>query len=239
MTLQTSIFSKASHLIIHGNLISDNDKILVGFSGGKDSYTLLMALLNFKRKSYVKFDIVVAMIDSGFFGNYSDGEDFLKNLGVEYHIEKTQIYDILKKKFPDCTNNSGKYCFLCSRLRRGALYTVAARFGCNKLAFGHNFDDAIETYLLNIFYGSNNEHMKPIYKTDDSRFDVIRPLLFIEEKDIISYSTSKKFPIVKQKCPLKKKDSKREYMRSLLEKMDKDNWMLYNSFKNAIYKEFK
>lgn len=239
MTLQTRIFSKASHLIIHGNLIKDGDRVLVGFSGGKDSYSMLMALLNFKRKSYVKFELAVAIIDSGFEGNIADGIGFLDDLGIKCHVEKTQIYDILKEKFPDCSNKTGKYCFLCSKLRRGALYAVAERLGCNKLALGHNFDDAIETYLLNIFYGSSGELMKPIYRTDDSRFEVIRPLLFIEEKDIISYSGEKGFPIVKQKCPLKKKDSKREYMRDLLEKMHDDNWMLYNSFKNAMYKEYK
>lgn len=238
MSLQTRIFSKASHLIIHGNLIREGDRILIGFSGGKDSYSLIMALLNFQRKSFVKFDIVVAMIDAGFEGNFLDGEDFLKRHGLKYIIKRTEIYSILKDKF-GADERTGKYCFLCSRLRRGILYSLCEELGCNKLALGHNFDDAIETYLLNIFYGSKEGLMKPIYTTDDGKFQVIRPLIFIEEKDIVEYSRQMDFRIVKQKCPLKKDGSRREYIRGLLENMHKDNWMLYNSFKNAMYKEYK
>jgi len=238
MSLQTSIFSKASHLIITGGLIKEGDRILVGFSGGKDSYSLIMALLNFKRKTFLKFEIVVAMVDAGFEGNFNDGELFLKKHNLEYVIRKSNIYDILKEKFgPD--ERTGKYCFLCSRLRRGILYSIASEYNCNKLALGHNFDDAIETYMMNIFYGSKDGLMKPIYTTDDGKYQVIRPLLFIQEKDIIEYSKQIGFVIVKQKCPLNKNDSKREYVRNILENMNKDNWMLYNSFKNAMYKEYK
>jgi tRNA 2-thiocytidine biosynthesis protein TtcA len=243
MTLQTRIFKTASRLIISGKLIEDGDRILVGFSGGKDSYALLYSLLNFKKKTFLKFEIVVVMIDSGFSFDHALVDTFFDSLQKEFGlvtlVKNTHIYDILKEKFPSDLDNSGKYCFLCSRLRRGVFYSLCSELGCNKLALGHNLDDAIETHMLNIFYGSKDLELRPIYSTDDGKYKVIRPLLFVKEKDVIDYSIERDFRIIKQECPLKKKDSKREYIRNLITELSSSNFMFYESFKNAIYKEYK
>lgn len=239
MTLQTRIFSRVSKLIIKSALIEKGDKVVLGFSGGKDSYSLLMSLLNFKKKSFIDFDLLVVIIDSGFNEDFTKCESFLKKMEVNYLIEKTKISDILKNKFNDVELKTGKCCFLCSRLRRGALYEVMKREKYNKLALGHNFDDAIETYLLNLFYGSSNKIMVPLYKTEDYPFYVIRPLLFIEKKEIVDYVKEKKFEIIKKNCPLSDKNSKRENIRIILDKMVSENKMLYHSFKNAMYKNLK
>jgi len=175
------------------DLIQNGDKIMVCLSGGKDSYTLLDCLLQIQKTDKYNFDIVAVNLDQkqpGFPEHILP--EYLERLGVEYLIVEEDTYSIVKEKTPEGKST----CSLCSRLRRGNLYSAAEKLGCNKLALGHHRDDIIETFFLNLFFAGKIETMPMKYKTNDGRFDVIRPLGFVKEKDIIPYSVEKKYPII-------------------------------------------
>ncbi|MEM3373926.1 MAG: ATP-binding protein [Candidatus Woesearchaeota archaeon] len=221
-----------SETIIKHKLIENNDKILIAFSGGKDSFVLYDLLFQLKNKAPIKFEILPVIINS-YNSNYKKIENFFKKLNQEYIIKKTDFNTILKNTLGK-QKNSGNYCFLCSRLRRGLLYKISKENNCNKIALGHNLDDAIETFLLNMFFVSKFQGIKIKYKSL-KEIVVIRPLLFVPEKEILDYSNKKKFPILKIKCPLRKKDSKRELIKKFIKKLNKnDNF--YPSMKNILKK---
>lgn len=198
-------------------MIKDGDKIAVGLSGGKDSVTLLKLLAAYKRFSPEKFDILAVTIDLGFNGkpgDFSVLEEFCKELEVDYVIERTQIgeivFDVRKEENP---------CSLCAKMRKGALNTVALREGCNKLALGHHADDFIETMLLSMFYEGRLSTMPPKMLLDRTGLVQIRPLLYTEERNIISYAS--KLPVCKSCCPANKL-TKREYVKKVIEYIKKD-----------------
>lgn len=175
------------------NLIEEGDRIMVCLSGGKDSYTLLDCLLQIQKTDKYNFEIVAVNLDQkqpGFPEHILP--EYLDKLGVEYLIVEEDTYSIVKEKTPEGKST----CSLCSRLRRGNLYTAAEKLGCNKLALGHHRDDIIETFFLNLFFAGKIETMPPKYKTNDGRFDVIRPMAFVKESDIIPYSVEKGYPII-------------------------------------------
>lgn len=198
-------------------MIKDGDKIAVGLSGGKDSVTLLKLLVAYRRFSPEKFDILAVTIDLGFNGKPGDFtvlEEFCKELEVEYIIERTQIgeivFDVRKEENP---------CSLCAKMRKGALNTVALREGCNKLALGHHADDFIETMLLSMFYEGRLSTMPPKMLLDRTGLVQIRPLLYTEERNIISYASN--LPVCKSCCPANKL-TKREYVKEVIEYIKKD-----------------
>jgi tRNA 2-thiocytidine biosynthesis protein TtcA len=216
-------------------MISDNDKVMIAVSGGKDSLVMLDMLSKLQSKAPVKFDILVVAIDSGFGANYSKLESYFKSKKVNYIIHKSRIFDVLKKQMKE-QKKTGNYCFMCSRLRRGLLYKLAQEHKCTKIALGHNLDDAIQTLLLNMSYNSRLESMKPIYTSDDGKNVIIRPLIEIPESLILNYSKEEKMPILKQKCPLKKEDSKRQMMKETISKISDGNKFFYSSMQNILDK---
>ncbi|MEM2139114.1 MAG: ATP-binding protein [Candidatus Woesearchaeota archaeon] len=220
--------------IIKHKLIENNDKILIGFSGGKDSFVLYDLLFQLNKKAPIKFDILPVIINS-YNTNYKKIENFFKKNNQNYIIKNSDFDSILKKTLGK-QKNTGNYCFLCSRLRRGLLYKIAQENNCNKIALGHNLDDAIETFLLNMFFVSKFEGMKIKYKSKKDIY-VIRPLIFLSENEILNYAIEKKFPILKTKCPLKKKDSKRELIKNIIKKMN-NNINFYGSMRKVIEKFF-
>ncbi len=211
------ILSEMRKAIRHYNMIEDGDKIAVCLSGGKDSITMLMGLKQLQTYFDKDFEIVAISVNPGF--EFFD-VDFLQNicnkLEVPLIIEESHIkeivFDIRKEKHP---------CSLCANIRRGILNSTAIREGCNKIALGHNEDDVLETFLMNLFLTGAFSTFGPSTYMDRSKITVIRPLIYIPEKEIRKFVKRENIPTMKKNCPMDGV-SKREYMKDLLYKLSCD-----------------
>ncbi|NIQ98408.1 MAG: tRNA 2-thiocytidine(32) synthetase TtcA, partial [Desulfuromonadales bacterium] len=197
------------------------DRIAVGVSGGKDSYTLLHILDQLRRRAPIEYELVAVNVDSGFPGYRTETiANHLAEHGFEHRMEPTNCYEIIEDKRRPGTS----YCSFCARLRRGVLYTLADKLDCNKIALGHHLDDFIETLLLNQFYTGSLKAMSPKLQADNGRHTVIRPLVYVEEGDIIRFSREQSFPIVCCACPVCGiADQKRQRMKSLVRELAREN----------------
>ena len=210
------------------DLIENGDRIAVGISGGKDSMILLYGLHLLRRFIGIDYEIVGVTLDPQFGGketDYSKIEEFCKNIGVPYHIIRTQIgqivFDVREEENP---------CSLCARMRRGALHDAAKELNCNKIALGHHYDDVVETFMMNLFNEGRLGCFSP--KSYLSRKDLwmIRPLVFAPEKDVKKASLKNDIPIVKSVCPADGHTS-REDMKNFLDTHEKDS----DAFKYRIF----
>jgi tRNA 2-thiocytidine biosynthesis protein TtcA len=194
-------------------LVQPGDKLMVAVSGGKDSYTLLDLLWEAKQRAPFSFDIVAVHLDQGQPG-YDGAPLFgwLKESGIPFEIIREDTYSIVKQG----TKEGQAYCFLCSRLRRGILYSQAERLGCNKIALGHHRDDALETMLMNLCYAGKLQAMPARYTTDDQRFVVVRPLIDCAEKDILAFAGERGYPILPCNLCGSQDGLKRDAMNGLL-----------------------
>ena len=175
------------------NMIESGDLVMVCLSGGKDSYTMLDILLNLHRHAPIDFHIKAVNLDQkqpGFPAHVLPG--YLEAMGVDYEILEQDTYAVVKEK----TEPGKTFCGLCSRLRRGSLYTYAKQIGASKIALGHHREDIIETLFLNMFYGGRLKAMPPKLLSDDGENVVIRPLAYCKEKEISRYAELKNFPII-------------------------------------------
>jgi len=175
------------------SMIEAGDKVMVCLSGGKDSYAMLDVLMRMREKSPVPFELVAVNLDQRHTGFPEHVlPDYLTSLNIPFRIEVQDTYSVVKRVIPE-----GKtMCGLCSRLRRGVLYRVAAQLGANKIALGHHRDDILETFFLNLFHGGQLKAMPPKLVSDDGKHVVIRPLAYVEEADLEAYAQLRAFPII-------------------------------------------
>ncbi len=202
------------------NLIEAGDRIAIGVSGGKDSYTLLHILEALRQKSPVKFELIAVNVDSGFPGYRKEViEQHLQEHNFAYKMVPTNSYQTIEDK----RRPGSSYCSFCARLRRGFLYNQAEKLGCNKIALGHHLDDFIETSLLNQFYSGTLAAMSPKLLADNGIHTVIRPLVYVEESAIINFSRLSNYPIICCACPVCGViDQKRQRMKQLVKELAKE-----------------
>lgn len=205
------------------NMISEGDTVAVGLSGGKDSLALLYTMANLKKFYPVPFELIAVTIDMRFeeIGkgktDFSQIEKLCEELGVKYYIEPSDIakivFDIRKENNP---------CSLCAKLRRGMLCDAAKRHGATKIALGHHFDDAVQTFMLNLFYEGRLGCFSPVTYLDRSDVTVIRPFVYAQEKDLRYFTSNAELPVAESECPANKK-TEREEMKTLLATLEREN----------------
>ncbi|MBO5938030.1 MAG: tRNA 2-thiocytidine(32) synthetase TtcA [Clostridia bacterium] len=199
-------------------MIREGDKIAVGVSAGKDSLTLLCAMAELRRFYPKKFELCAITVDMGFEGaDFSKISALCEELGVPYHIIPTKIsqviFDVRKEKNP---------CSLCAKMRRGALYRGAKELGCTTVALGHHFDDVVETFMLNLFYEGRIGCFQPVTYLSNTDITMIRPMIYMPEKDVRYFATKVELPVMKSPCPADG-NTEREEMKQLLARLEREN----------------
>lgn len=214
--LDRKINREVGKAIREWNLIQDGDRILVAVSGGKDSYTMLHYLIKFQKKAPVDFKIIAMNLDQkqpGFPADVLPG--LFESWNVEWHIETQDTYSIVTDKL----DKNATMCSLCSRLRRGILYSTARKLDCNKLALGHHRDDLLQTFLLNAFFSGKMGTIPPIYRIKEGDLDVIRPIYSVPEHWIKEFVDIQKWPIIPCNLCGSQDGLKRQKMAELLDKL--------------------
>jgi len=200
------------------NMIEEGDRIAIGVSGGKDSLALLEVLAEMRRFYPKKYDVVAITVDMGFEGSdFSEIEEFCRRIKVEYKVVKTEIakiiFDVRKESNP---------CSLCAKMRRGSLHAAAQEAECNKVALGHHYDDAIETFMMNLFFEGRLGCFSPTTYLSNRKIHLIRPLIYAQEKDVAYFSRRRSLPIVTSLCP-EDHATERENMKNLLAELERGN----------------
>ncbi len=206
--------------IVKYNMIEDGDRIMVCLSGGKDSYAMLDLLMALQKKAPISFELIAVNLDQkqpGFPEHVLP--DYLKDLGVEYHIVEQDTYSIVKDKVPEGKTTCG----LCSRLRRGILYSFAEEIGASKIALGHHQDDIIETFFLNMFFNGQLKTMPPKLLSDNKKHVVIRPMALCKENDIAAYAQIKKYPIIPCNLCGSQENMQRKVVKGMIQQWEQDN----------------
>ena len=199
-------------------MIEEGDRIAVGVSGGKDSLVLLEVLAQMRIFYPKKYEVVAITIDMGFEGtDFSEVAEFCRRINVEYKIVKTEIakiiFDVRKESNP---------CSLCAKMRRGSLHAAAQELGCNKVALGHHYDDAIETFMMNLLFEGRIGCFSPKTYLSNRKINLIRPLIYAQEKDVLYFIRRRTLPIVKSLCP-EDHATERENMKNLLSELERKN----------------
>ncbi len=199
-------------------MIEDGDKVMVCVSGGKDSYAMLDILMKLRERAPIHFEIVAVNLDQKQ-PNFPAEilPNYLKSLGIQFHIEEQDTYSIVKRVIPEGKTTCG----LCSRLRRGILYRVADELGATKIALGHHRDDILETLMLNMFYAGKLKGMPPKLRSDDGKHIVIRPLAYVPEKLLERYAADMNFPIIPCDLCGSQPNLQRQVMKEMLRDWEK------------------
>lgn len=228
MKLQ-KLYSYTRKAIDDFQMIKENDSIAVGISGGKDSLTLLYALAGLRKFYPIHYSLTAVTVDLG----YPDFDltaikELCQELDVPYHIIPTEIGAIIKEQ-----NIKNSPCSLCAKLRKGALNQAVIELGCNKVAYAHHKDDIIETMLLSLMFEGRFYAFPPVTHLDRSNLDVIRPLMYVPEVDVIGFKNHYNLPVVKNPCTFDGK-TKRQYAKDLLQQLNKDHPGVKNRLFTAI-----
>ncbi len=214
------------------NMIEEGDRIAVGLSGGKDSLAVLLAAHALKRFYPKSFHLEAITLDMGMDMDFAPLVELCKSLDVPYHIEKTQIkeivFDLRKEKKP---------CSLCANLRRGALNSAAKDRGLDKIMLGHHFDDVVETFFLSLLYEGRVNCFLPVTYLDRMGVTLLRPFIYVEERDIKKFAKTTNLPVVKSNCPADG-NTKREYIKTLLRQLENENHgakqRLFTAMRNSV-----
>ena len=201
------------------NMIESGDRIAVGVSGGKDSVATLAGLAGLRRFIGIDYEVVAISLDPQFNGepnDYTELSEFCEKIGVEFVLRRTNIGNII---FEDRKEQNP--CSLCARMRRGLLHDVAKECGCNKMALGHNFEDTVETFMMNLFDEGRIGCFSPVTWLSRKEITVIRPLVYCHEDEIIKIANHEHFPIIKSRCPADK-HTEREHVKLLIEHLEKE-----------------
>src|SRR6187401_983061 len=218
--LEARLAKKTTKAIIDYSMIEDGDRVMVGLSGGKDSWALLQILDVLRQRAPIRFSLVAVNVDSGY-KEYK--HDLIAKTcearGWEYRIEHTGIGEVIE----DILDDDKTPCSLCARLRRGVLYRLAAEVGATKIALGHHADDFIETLLLNLFFAGALKAMPARLVSDDGAHVVIRPLVYCAEEDIAAYAAEKAFPILPCDLCGSQQNLQRKIVGNLLATMEREH----------------
>jgi len=233
--LQAQVRGLVGKAINDFKMIEPGDKVMVCLSGGKDSYTMLDMLMSLQQRAPIDFELVAVNLDQKQpdFPEHVLPE-YLKNIGVPFHIIEQDTYSVVKRVVPE-----GKtMCGLCSRLRRGSLYTWAAQHGITKIALGHHRDDIIETLFLNLFFGGKLKSMPPKLLSEDGRNVVIRPLAYVPEREIERYATARKFPIIPCNLCGSQENMQRRIIKNMLREWEKEypgrSETIFSALRNVV-----
>ncbi len=231
------IMSRARSAIEKYNMIEDGDKIAVGVSGGKDSLALLCALAEMRRFLPKKYEVVALTLDMGFHtcekcpapkNEHKEIAELCRRLKVPYYVKETElahiIFDVRKESNP---------CSLCARMRRGCLHDAAQELGCNKIALGHHADDAVETFMLNLFFEGRVGTFSPVTLLSRKELIMIRPLILCEESMIKSFAKHTYLPVEESPCP-EDGHTERENMKEYLRSFDRLHRGLYRRILGAV-----
>jgi tRNA 2-thiocytidine biosynthesis protein TtcA len=229
--LEKALLRDVGRAVADFDLIADGDRIMVAMSGGKDSYGLYTLLKTLQARAPIRFDLLAVHLDQGHPGY--DGrplEEWMRTNASPFQILREDTFSIVTDKIPE-----GKtYCSLCSRLRRGILYTAATKLGCNKIALGHHRDDALETLLLNLFFGGKLAAMPARLTSDDGRHVVIRPLIYCAEKELAVFAERMRFPILPCNLCGSQSEAQRKQMKALLARLEAEHPHVRSSMLAAL-----
>ncbi len=230
--LQRKLLKAAGKAIEDFALIADGDRILVGLSGGKDSYVLLLVLLELQKRAPIRFELRGVNLDPGYETYRPEVvKAFAEEHGVEIAMVQAPIRELIETKL--AAGESA--CPLCARMRRGTLYTTANRLGCNKLALGHHLDDALETLLMNLFYSGSLRAMPPRLVRDDGPPELIRPLCYALERDVAAYAQALAVPVIPCASPsCGHGDRRRQSMKRLLDELEGEHADVRHQMRKAL-----
>lgn len=215
--LEKKLRNRVGKAIAEYNMIEESDVVMAAISGGKDSFAMLDILLKLQKAAPINFKIIAVNLDQkqpGFPEHILP--QYFESLNIPYYIVDKDTYSIVKEKIPEGKTT----CSLCSRLRRGTLYSFAEEIGATKIALGHHMDDIVETLFLNMFHGARLKSMPPKLRSDDGRNTIIRPLAFCREKDLVQFAELRGYPIIPCNLCGSQENLQRQNIKAMLSDWD-------------------
>ncbi len=217
--LQKKLRAQTARAVTDYNMIDDGDRVMVCLSGGKDSYAMLDMLMSLARNAPIHFELVAVNLDQkqpGFPEHVLP--EYLANLGVEYHVIEEDTYSVVQRLTPEGKTT----CPVCSRMRRGILYSFAQKIGATRVALGHHADDVVETLFLNMFHGGRLKAMPPKLVSDDRRNVLIRPLFYCREAQLERWAAIRQYPIIPCNLCGSQDNLQRQAIKAMLRQWDKE-----------------